>query len=48
MSQYLVKYRCPKCSETWEEVWASPCDSECPKCGTRDIEAYEYDHIPYD
>lgn len=34
-----VFYVCPKCENEWEEEWTSACDSECPKCGTENIEA---------
>lgn len=30
---YHNRYRCDDCDESWEDVWDSMCDSECPKCG---------------
>src|SRR4051812_47557002 len=35
--QYLNKYVCPDCGHKWHEVWTCGCDSECPKCDTRNI-----------
>lgn len=40
-----IFYVCPKCEEKWEEEYTSACDSECPKCGTENIEATQWEEI---
>jgi Zn finger protein HypA/HybF involved in hydrogenase expression len=42
VKDFLIRYRCPNCNNTWEEVWSSACDSECPNCDTGDIQALMY------
>jgi predicted Zn-ribbon and HTH transcriptional regulator len=37
-----IEYRCPECGHEWQEQWTSACDSECPKCGTEDITALDW------
>lgn len=37
-----IRYRCPDCGHKWVESGDSACDSECPKCGTENITAYDY------
>ena len=31
---FVNYYRCTKCGETWNDLWDSACDDECPECGT--------------
>ncbi len=38
-----IHYCCPDCEYEWQEQWACACDSECPKCGTRNISALSWD-----
>jgi hypothetical protein len=40
-----IRYICPACGEDWEEVWECACDSECPKCGARNVEAHEWNEV---
>ena len=35
----LIEYTCPDCGHEWQETYECACDSECPKCGTRNISA---------
>lgn len=42
MPEYLIEYECPECGHKSQEVWDCPCDSECPACGCRDIQASDY------
>ncbi len=42
---YLVRYRCPGCGHEWEEEWSCPCDSECGRCGVRDITPESYERL---
>lgn len=37
-----LRYRCPECGHCWEEQWPSACDSECPKCDTKNITSLQY------
>lgn len=37
-----IKYSCPACGHEWQEQWTCACDSECPGCGTRDINALSW------
>ena len=39
----VIQYKCPKCQHEWEERWTSACDSECPECGTTDIQAMDWE-----
>ena len=39
---YLIAYRCPRCMGEWTEEWSCACDSECPNCDLRHIEALAY------
>ena len=42
-SQWLqIDYHCPACEHDWQEEWSCACDSECPQCGARDIEASDW------
>jgi hypothetical protein len=34
-------YKCPTCSHPWHEFYTAKCDSECPKCGTRNISPFK-------
>ncbi len=40
--EYVIAYVCPECKHVWHEVWSCPCDSECKKCGMKNIQAYKY------
>lgn len=42
---FRIFYKCPECAEEWEEEWSSACDSECPKCGTENIECDRYEDM---
>lgn len=42
---FLISYQCPECEHEWEEEYECACNSECPKCGTTDIEASDYEQI---
>jgi hypothetical protein len=37
-----ITYRCPDCGHTWNEVYESACDSECPECGAGEITALSW------
>ena len=39
--QFVNYYRCPLDGEEWAEVWSCCCNSQCPRCGTKDIESYK-------
>lgn len=43
--QYLSSYECPNCGHEWQETWECACNDQCPECGTKDIEPYEYDEV---
>jgi len=45
VARYRTDYRCPACGNEWDEVWPSPCDSDCPQCGLKNIEAFGYIEI---
>ena len=45
MQLLQIKYECSVCGCRWEEVWDCTCDSECPDCGQRDIEAVNREEI---
>lgn len=38
-----IEYRCPECGHEWTEQWSCACDSECPACGLKNIEALSWD-----
>ncbi len=38
----VVQYQCPNCEHLWQEEWSCACDSECPKCDTRNITALSW------
>lgn len=40
-----IRYRCPECGHRWVDQYSSACDSDCPNCGTRDIEAFQYKEV---
>jgi len=40
-----ILYNCPFCHHEWRETWTCACDSDCPKCGTRNIEAKSWKEI---
>lgn len=42
---YKISYTCPECGERWEEEWDCACDSECPSCGLKNIEAEDFEKI---
>lgn len=35
--RFRLEYCCPDCDEEWEDVYECAVDSDCPKCGARDI-----------
>lgn len=42
-SQWLeIDYHCSECGQDWQEEWSCACDSDCPACGARHIEAAEW------
>lgn len=49
---YRIKYRhddCPiKPGVEWDDIWDCPCNGQCPECGTKDIEAVDWDVIDTD
>jgi DNA-directed RNA polymerase subunit RPC12/RpoP len=38
-------YRCPSCSEEWQDEWDCEVDDECPACGLRHIEPYDAEDL---
>lgn len=38
-----IEYRCPECGHEWTEQWSCACDSQCPACGLKSIEALSWD-----
>lgn len=40
-----IRYRCPECGHTWEEVYTAACDSECPNCGLRNIQSLMWKEV---
>lgn len=44
-TEFRIEYICPLCEHKWVEIWSCACDSECPKCGTKNIEAYDWEEI---
>lgn len=40
-----ITYECT-CGHEWTEIWSCACDSECPECGTRHIQARDYEELP--
>jgi predicted RNA-binding Zn-ribbon protein involved in translation (DUF1610 family) len=38
-----IEYRCPECGHEWTEQWSCACDSQCPNCGLKNIEALSWD-----
>ena len=38
MEQVVNLYQHVECGAEWMEVWDCGCNSECPECGTKDIE----------
>ena len=45
MQEYVIRYECPACQHQWHEIWSCACDSECPACGLRAIQAADYEEI---
>jgi DNA-directed RNA polymerase subunit RPC12/RpoP len=41
-----IDYHCPNCGHEWEEIWTSACDSTCPECGLKNIEALDWELLP--
>ena len=40
-----VEYCCPNCGHEWQEQWSCACDSQCPECGLKNIEALSWDEL---
>ncbi len=40
--RFEIEYECPECGYEWEDTWSSPCDDDCPECGTRHIQPMDY------
>jgi predicted Zn-ribbon and HTH transcriptional regulator len=40
---FLIYYQCPDCGNDWHEEWSCACDSECPHCGARNIQATSWE-----
>jgi hypothetical protein len=45
--EYLILYEC-ECGHKWHEVYSCACDSECPACGLRNIQATDYEPLSSD
>jgi len=39
---FINYYVCPECRYYWVETWSCACDSECHKCGLRNISPLKY------
>ncbi len=42
---YINYYRCPDCSNEWDNERSCQCDDECGECGCSDISPYKSDDI---
>ncbi len=42
---FLNKYTCTECGNNWEDRWPAICDDDCPKCGARHMEPYDWEEI---
>jgi hypothetical protein len=46
---FINYYRHDDCSVEpgveWEDEWSCACNDECPACGTKDIEPYDYEEV---
>lgn len=42
---YKITYLCYNCMYEWNEENDCACDSECPMCNARNVEACEYEEI---
>lgn len=46
MSTFIINYRHTNCPVApgieWQDAWSCACNGECPACGTKDIEPYDY------
>lgn len=42
---FAIEYHCPDCQHVWHETWSCACDSTCPACGCRNIEAFNYEEV---
>ena len=40
-----IKYKCYRCDREWTEYYECACDSECPKCFAKDVEADQWDEV---
>ena len=44
----IIYYECPDCGHLWQEEYECACDSTCPECGTRNIQALEWEDTSID
>lgn len=42
---YQIYYSCPDCGENWLEYYDCACDSECPACGAKNIQAEDFEEV---
>ena len=47
MVWYNNRYECDRCGETWEEEWSCMVDDDCPGCGARETEPYDFDDLTF-
>lgn len=46
MPHYRINYSCYHCGHTWNEVYTSACDSECPSCEASDCTPTSWKELP--
>lgn len=45
MAWYYNKYRCDRCHYIWTDEWSCACDDDCPRCGARHMQPYDYEDL---
>lgn len=52
MAWYRIQYRHDDCEVDpdieWEDEWDCACNSECPACGTKDIQPFDWECVQED